>query len=76
MHTANVSLASTTTPNCSAIVLSSDSKKGAQDGIKLAQAWLRSNGGKYKLVSFTSSPSQYSNLVIYYTARIVFSVAA
>jgi hypothetical protein len=58
------------------VTISADSKKEAQGAIMLCKAMARANGCTYKLVSFISTPSEYSNLVIYYRARFVYRPAA
>ncbi len=74
--TARYNETTTTMPNAKAVAIFAENKRDAQDAIKLAQAWVRANGGKYKLVSFTSAPRNYSNLDIVYRARIVYMLAA
>lgn len=69
---AKIQFSATTTPNASAIEIRSENERTAKSAIKLAQAWIKENGGRYTLVSFTSCASQWSNLIVKYTARIVY----
>lgn len=65
-----------TTPGCKAVEINADSKRDAQEAITVARAWLKETGSKSKLVYFHERTSEYSNLVKYYRARIVFQAAA
>lgn len=76
MNTARLSLTSSTTPNCQAVVIHADSKQDAQETIRTVRAWARANGRWHKIVYFRRTTSYWSNLVWYYEARIVFRAAA
>ncbi len=59
-----------------AVIIKADYKRDAQEAIKLAQAWVKANGGISKLTSFVSAPRWSSNLDLVFTARIAYRVAA
>jgi hypothetical protein len=76
MKTARFSLTDSTTKGLTAVIINADSKSDAQEAIKVARAWMKAAGRKSKLVFFHETTSEYSNLVKYYRARIVFQDAA
>ena len=66
------SVSEITTPNCKGLTIHADTKSEAQASIQIAKAWLKAAGRKFKLVFFYEKTSEYSTLVRYYQARIVF----
>lgn len=72
MNSARLSSTSSGTPNAKAVMIHADSKSAAKEAILLAKAWIKANGGQSKVVYFISTPSEYSNLVMKYRARIVY----
>lgn len=76
MNTARYSMASSKQDNVAAVMIHADSKRDAQEAIKVAKAWIRSSGRPCKLVYFNEiHGSEYSNLGVRFTARIAYRVA-
>lgn len=59
-----------------AVAIRADRKADAQAAIKLAQAWIKANGGYSKLTSFTSAPRWSSNLDLVFSARVAYRFPA
>lgn len=73
MGMARMSEATSETAGLKIVMVHSDSKSAAQDGIKVARAWLKANGQPSKLVYFYESRgTQWSNLGRSYVARIAY----
>ena len=73
MNTTRYAMVSSDKANMAAIVVSSDDKRAAQDGIKVAKAWLKSAGKPCKLVFFHEIiGTEWSNLGRTYRARIAY----
>ncbi len=74
--TARFSETTSTVEGTQAVVICADTKRAAQDAIKLAQAWVKANGGRSKVTSFISFPRWSSNLDLVFKARVAYRVAA
>ncbi len=73
--TARLSAASPTAAGHQVVMIHADRKADAQDAIKVAKAWLRATGARFKLVYFHENiGTQWSNLGRSYSARIAYAV--
>lgn len=75
MTTARFSEASCKFPGWQIVVIHADRKEDAQAAIKLARGWVRENGGRSKLDSFTVQPRWSSNLDQFYRAAVIYKAA-